>query len=77
MSIAGLCLWAGFLTPALSLITAILQIVARVTLKAAPWSFSLLMVSVIAALAVLGPGAYSVDAWLFGRRKLKIGAPPR
>ncbi len=25
-----------------------------------------------AALALLGPGAYSVDAWMFGRRELRL-----
>jgi uncharacterized membrane protein YphA (DoxX/SURF4 family) len=40
------------------------------------WPLPFLLVGVLAALAILGPGAYSVDAWLFGRRKLIIGRPP-
>lgn len=76
-AVAGLCLIAGVLTPTLGLIAAILEILKAVGPGWASWPFSLLMISVLVALAVLGPGAYSVDAWLFGRKKLMIGRPPR
>jgi hypothetical protein len=29
------------------------------------------------ALAMLGPGAHSIDAWLFGRREIVIPDVPR
>jgi hypothetical protein len=29
------------------------------------------------ALAMLGPGAHSIDAWLFGRREIVIADVPR
>jgi putative oxidoreductase len=32
----------------------------------------LLLVTMLASLALLGPGAYSIDAYLFGRRRIDI-----
>jgi hypothetical protein len=36
-----------------------------------------LVVMVAVALALLGPGAYSLDSYLFGRREVFIAARPR
>lgn len=65
----------GFLTPALSVIVSTL---AAVALLIGLRQDSFIIVSLIlnsAALALLGPGAYSVDARLFGRRVMVV--PPR
>lgn len=41
-----------------------------------PWPPTLGHVLAGAALAVLGPGAFSVDGFLFGRRTLRLGGGP-
>jgi uncharacterized membrane protein YphA (DoxX/SURF4 family) len=35
-----------------------------------------LMIAMLVAICLLGAGAYSVDARLYGRRKLVVGRPP-
>lgn len=65
----------GFLTPVLSVIVSTL---AAVALLIGLRQDSFIIVSLVlnsAALALLGPGAYSVDARLFGRRVMVV--PPR
>jgi hypothetical protein len=65
----------GFLTPFASLITAVSAIASLVIRSG---SDTLIMASLIlssVAVALLGPGAYSLDARLFGRRVVVV--PPR
>jgi hypothetical protein len=71
--LSGLCLLIGFLTPAACLVAASLQIWEGAAHGWSTWPFSLLLVTVLVALAALGPGAFSVDGWLFGRKKITIG----
>lgn len=75
-SVVALCLAIGFLTPYLSFIVCVYALMnvfgARSHLDILLLA-SLLMSS--AALALLGPGAYSIDARLFGRRVVIV--PPR
>jgi uncharacterized membrane protein YphA (DoxX/SURF4 family) len=73
--VAGLCLSAGVMTPVLGVVAAILEASMMIQAGRASWPLSVLMISVLVALAILGPGAYSVDAWLFGRKRLTIGRP--
>ena len=82
--LSGLGLVAGFLTPgaAAGVSVSTLAIAADPRLRSAPawprpgkgrgsWPLDAL------ALAMLGPGAHSIDAWLFGRREIVIPDVPR
>jgi len=44
---------------------------------AANWQGAGLVAADALALAMLGPGAHSIDAWLFGRREIVIPDVPR
>jgi hypothetical protein len=71
----SICLTMGFLTPYLSVLACLIAIA---NLLFGPNSVDLLHVFPIidaAVLAILGPGAYSVDARLFGLRVSVV--PPR
>jgi len=68
----------GFMTPLASVIAS-LSGVANLLIGPHPNQSTLMIVMCpvldAAALALLGPGAYSLDAWLFGRRVMVV--PPR
>lgn len=53
---------AGFMTPAMALVAAVIALMSGASYIAA----------IAFALALLGPGAFSVDARLFGRREIVI-----
>jgi uncharacterized membrane protein YphA (DoxX/SURF4 family) len=70
-----LSLCAGFLTPILTVIACTVG-VANLFLTAQPGNvISILRIFTFAALFFLGPGAYSIDARLFGLRVTVV--PPR
>src|SRR5262249_50963506 len=70
----GLCLFLGFLTPYCAAVSCFLELALLVTTNA-PNRLQLgLPVLTAGATIVLGPGAYSVDGLLFGRKLIKI--PP-
>ena len=72
--LVGLCLFLGFLTPYCAALSCLIELILLVT-TAVPGGFQLAMSALTgAAAAVLGPGAYSLDARLFGRKLIKI--PP-
>jgi uncharacterized membrane protein YphA (DoxX/SURF4 family) len=84
MAIAGFALIIGFLTPIASVWVCLGQ--AGITIMCAPSAPRLLFDSRMAAfefvvmsavLVILGPGAISLDARLFGRREVVIGGTPR
>ena len=68
--VVGLAFLTGALTPAAAGLGATL--VASLVLGPAPAPAPVLLLVMVAALGLLGPGAYSVDARLFGRREIEV-----
>jgi putative oxidoreductase len=68
---AGILLLAGLWTPIAGVLLAIIEIWSAFTHPRDPWSY-ILFGTVGAALAMLGPGAWSVDARLFGWKRIDI-----
>jgi uncharacterized membrane protein YphA (DoxX/SURF4 family) len=80
--IAGLAVLVGFMTPLASLLVAACIVASALSWLPTPSSPALaapLMALVVAAtatgVALLGPGAFSLDGYIFGRREIVI--PPR
>jgi uncharacterized membrane protein YphA (DoxX/SURF4 family) len=78
----GAMVMAGFLTPFASGAVAVVALctAAWSLLTGAPWLFGSIRVhgiltGVATALIMIGPGAYSVDARLFGWRELRMPDP--
>jgi len=69
--VLGLLLLAGLWTPIAGTLAAILQLVILLVQRGDPWIY-ILLATLGAALALLGPGAWSVDARLFGWRRIDI-----
>ena len=65
----GAALCAGFLTPLATLLAIGAQALWFITSNDGPLCAAVAALNML-ALAILGPGAYSVDALLFGRRLL-------
>jgi hypothetical protein len=70
----GLLLVAGLWTPVAGAVVAVIQIAEALGVDGHRL-VSLLVGTIAAALAMLGPGGWSADAWLFGWRR--IDAPAR
>jgi putative oxidoreductase len=68
---AGILLLAGLWTPIAGVLLAIIEIWCAFTHPLDPWSY-ILLGTFGAALAMLGPGAWSVDARLFGWKRIDI-----
>ena len=75
--VSGLCLIGGLLTPA----AGIVAILGTLLVATGPipesqlflrWQGSLLLGAAIVSIVLVGPGAYSIDARLFGRREIVI-----
>ena len=68
---AGLLLVAGLWTPVAGTIVAIIELVIAYSHTQDPW-VNVLLASLGIALALLGPGTWSVDARLFGWKRIEI-----
>jgi putative oxidoreductase len=71
---AGVLLLMGLWTPAAGVLIAVTELGLALLHPTHPWT-SLQLGVLGAALAMLGPGGWSVDARLFGRKHIEI--PPR
>jgi hypothetical protein len=71
---SGLLLMAGLWTPVAGAIVALIELSQILTVTREPW-VGLLAGCIGGALAMLGPGRWSVDAQLFGWKRIE--APPR
>ena len=69
---AGLLLLAGLWTPIVGSLVAILGLWNSISQTGDP-SANIFLATIGAALAVLGPGAWSVDAQLFGWKRINVG----
>jgi uncharacterized membrane protein YphA (DoxX/SURF4 family) len=67
----GILLLAGLWTPIAGVLLAIIEIWCAFTHPHDPWSY-ILLGTLGAALAMLGPGAWSVDARLFGWKRIEF-----
>ena len=72
MIAAGLLLLAGLWTPISGSLLAVLELGSVLSEQPADPSTDLILGIIGIALALLGPGAYSVDARLFGWRRIEV-----
>jgi uncharacterized membrane protein YphA (DoxX/SURF4 family) len=69
------CLCAGFLTPIVAILAMLFHALTWATLSIESAGMTAIMLLNALALAMLGPGAYSIDAYRYGRRLVVL--PPR
>jgi putative oxidoreductase len=79
-ALGGVFLLAGLWTPVTGALIAIdllwIALSVYTSRQDGPWIYILLAV-LAAAVAMLGPGAWSIDARLFGRKRVDIGGGTR
>jgi uncharacterized membrane protein YphA (DoxX/SURF4 family) len=66
---SAILLWAGLCTPVAAVIEAILQI-GTVALGKEPGMEPEIYAALAVGVALLGPGSWSLDAWLFGYKRI-------
>lgn len=71
-SAGGILLLVGMWTPAAGTLVAVVEMWAIFIGAPEPW-FSAMMATMGATLAMIGPGAWSVDARIFGRKHIETG----
>ena len=67
---AGILLLVGFWTPVVGSVIAVVELWIAVTSGADPW-MPIVLATLGGTAAMIGPGAWSVDARLFGRKHLE------
>jgi putative oxidoreductase len=72
LGITGIPILIGLWTPVAGASCALFEIWVAASEPRDPWA-GVLAAALAAGLAVLGPGAYSVDARTYGRRRISIG----
>jgi hypothetical protein len=84
LAISGVCLMIGFLTPIASILAGVGCVASDISWLPAPATtlfdgplVSLEMIVMAVSIALLGPGAFALDARLFGRREIVIPPTPR
>jgi uncharacterized membrane protein YphA (DoxX/SURF4 family) len=75
-AVGGLLLLVGLWTPVAGAIVAITELWVGLSHGLDPW-VSVLLAGLGAALALLGPGAWSVDARLYGWKRIEIRRPAK
>lgn len=68
---AGLLLLLGLWTPLAGLLVAISELAIVISHRADP-TLGILLAALGTSLAMIGPGAWSIDARLFGRKEVRI-----
>jgi uncharacterized membrane protein YphA (DoxX/SURF4 family) len=69
--VSGILLWAGLWTPVSGSVLAVLEIWSAISQSGDPWT-RILLSTIGVALAMIGPGVWSVDARLFGWRRIEV-----
>jgi putative oxidoreductase len=69
-ALAGILLLAGLWTPVAGILVAIMGAWTAFSLPASA-ALSAVLAVLGASLAMIGPGAWSLDAWLFGRKHIE------
>jgi uncharacterized membrane protein YphA (DoxX/SURF4 family) len=69
------CLCAGFLTPIVAILAMLFHVLAWSSLGSDGAGMTAIALLDAVALAMLGPGAYSIDAYRFGRRVVVLPPP--
>lgn len=67
----GAFLLAGFLTPIVGALAAIFELWIVFSRRGEPWAGGL-AAAIALGLALLGPGAWSIDALAYGRKRISI-----
>ena len=75
LAVLSAALSVGFLTPMVAVLALVVRLVSLINVSAGSEEAICMTILSALALAMLGPGAYSIDAFRFGRRVVVL--PPR